>query len=195
METDFIPFAPGRLFWGEQPPLFYLEVLLRTSLVYFYALLMLRWVGARSVGQLSMIELILVIGLGSAVGDVMFYPEVPLFVAFAVITTVVGLNKLLDIVTSRFKYIERKVDGRPILLVRDGLMIARGVAASRLSEGEVEACLRLGGAENMSQVRVAILETSGKVSIFLCEGDDSGKDITIPAHIFPPISQTGGTVG
>lgn len=45
--------------------------------IYAYSLLLIRWVGGRGIAQMSTVEFLLVIALGSAVGDAIFYPEVP----------------------------------------------------------------------------------------------------------------------
>lgn len=63
--------------------------------------LLLRWLGSRTIGQLSTIEFLLVIALGSAVGDAMFYPDVPLIHALLVVMVVVVANKLLDLPAAR----------------------------------------------------------------------------------------------
>ncbi len=88
MDQPPIPFDLARMFLGDAPPLFFLEILVRTLLIYGYTIVLIRWIGGRGVAQLSMVELLLVITLGSAVGDVTFYPDVPLLHAMAVITIV-----------------------------------------------------------------------------------------------------------
>ena len=180
METDIIPFELRRLLIGEQPVLFYLEIVFRTLLIYGYTLLLVRCIGGRSVGQLSMVEFVLVIALGSAVGDGMFYPDVPILAAMAVITLVVGMNMVLDVVISRFPGIGAVVDGRPVLLVRDGEILPDGLARSRLSRAELHALLRLKDIEHMGQVRMAILEINGGVSVLKNDAATDG------AHLFPP---------
>jgi uncharacterized membrane protein YcaP (DUF421 family) len=83
----------GRILFGSESPLFLFEIVVRTAIVYVYALVLLRWLGSRTIGQLSTVEFLLVIALGSAVGDAMFYPDVPLIHALLVVTIVVLANK------------------------------------------------------------------------------------------------------
>jgi len=101
VEDSIVPIDLSRIFFGTDPALFYLEIVFRTCVVYAYALLLIRWVGGRGIAQMSAVEFLLVIALGSAVGDAMFYPEVPLFQAMLVITVVVVINKILDILIYR----------------------------------------------------------------------------------------------
>src|SRR5690606_22718215 len=86
-----------RMLLGDEPPLYLLEIFIRTLIIYAYTLGLLRWLGSRTIGQLSTVEFLLVIALGSAVGDAMFYPDVPLIHALLVVTIVVLANKGLDV--------------------------------------------------------------------------------------------------
>ena len=82
--SALIMFYWKRMFLGDEPPLFLIEILFRTLVIYAYTFILLRWLGSRTIGQLSTIEFLLVIALGSAVGDAMFYPDVPLVHALLV---------------------------------------------------------------------------------------------------------------
>ena len=112
-----VPFDLQRMFVGDHPLLFHLEIVVRTLIVYGYSLVLLRWLGSRTIGQLSTIEFLLVIALGSAVGDPMFYPDVPLVHALVVVTVVVLANRGLDILVARSKIAERVIDGEPQELI------------------------------------------------------------------------------
>ena len=58
--------------------IFYLEVILRTIIMYLYTIFLSRMVGQGGVGQIGPFEFVLVIAVGSAAGDPMFYPDVGL---------------------------------------------------------------------------------------------------------------------
>ena len=74
MNDPVTAFDFGRMLFGDEPPLFLLEIAFRTVVIYVYTLVLIRWIGSRSIAQLSLVEFLLVIALGSAVGDAMFYP-------------------------------------------------------------------------------------------------------------------------
>ena len=188
MDQPVIPFDLARMFLGEHPPLFYAEILVRTVLVYVYALLMIRWIGGRGVAQLSMVEFLLVIALGSAVGDAMFYPDVPLLAAMAVITTVVALNKVLDRLIVRFDRAKRVIDGRPIALVLDGRILSDVAGHRDLGLAEIKAMLRLAGVSNLGELRAAYLEAGGGLSVFRRAVPQPGLSLLPPEHLLngPP---------
>src|SRR5688572_12528546 len=87
-----------RLFFGEGPPLFFMEIVVRVLLTYSFAVVALRYMGKRGQRQMAPFELVLVIALGSATGDAMFSPEVPILYAWLIIAVMVGLNRVLGIV-------------------------------------------------------------------------------------------------
>ncbi|MEQ3643871.1 MAG: YetF domain-containing protein [Paracoccus sp. (in: a-proteobacteria)] len=183
MDQPVIPFDLARMFLGEHPPLFYAEILVRTVLVYVYALLMIRWIGGRGVAQLSMVEFLLVIALGSAVGDAMFYPDVPLLAAMAVITVVVGLNKVLDRLIVRFDRAKRIIDGRPVALVLDGRILPEAASQRDLGLAEIKAMLRLAGVGNLGELRAAYLEAGGGLSVFRRSQVQPGLSLLPPEHL------------
>lgn len=183
MDQQVIPFDLARMFLGEDPPLFYAEILVRTLLVYAYALLMIRWIGGRGVAQLSMVEFLLVIALGSAVGDAMFYPEVPLLAAMAVITVVVTLNKGLDRLIVRFDRAKRVIDGRPVVLVQDGRILPDIAAHRDLGLAEIKSMLRLAGISNLGELRAAYLEAGGGLSVFRRAAPRPGLSLLPPEYL------------
>ena len=182
---DVVPFDLVRMFVGEAPPLFYAEIVVRTVIIYGYTLLLLRWIGGRSVGQLSVIEFLLVIALGSAVGDSPFYPEVPLLHAMAAITIVVLFNKLLDNAMARSERLQLVVDGRPTTLIEAGRMLTDRVGALNMGPAEIKEAMRIAGIRNFGEVEYAYLEASGKISLFRYDTPRPGLQIVPPDLVHP----------
>ena len=155
-----------RIFLGDLTVELVVEIVLRTAVMYLYTLALVRVLGKRGLGQLSPFELVIIVALGSAVGDPMFYADVPLVHGIIVITAVVGLQRILVKVTERNKGIERLVESIPVLLVRDGGLLADALDQEDLSENEVFMGLRQQGIEFLGEVRRAYLEPSGLISVF-----------------------------
>lgn len=189
------PFDLQRMLLGDQPPLFLLEIVVRTVIVYVYGLLLLRWLGSRTIGQLSTVEFLLVIALGSAVGDAMFYPEVPLVHALLVVTLVVFANKGLDLLIARYKGAERAIDGKPEEVVRDGVICKGFLDSTSLGVSELFQQLREKGVEHLGQVAHAYIEANGQLSVFRSKDEDRpGLPITPPWELEPPEQGTEGTL-
>ena len=155
-----------RILIGDAPLVFALEIALRTAIMLAYSMLLLRILGRRGLAQLSLFEFVLIIALGSAVGDPMFYPDVPVLHGLIVITVVVLIERFLIWITNRNQKIEDVLEGRPHCLIEEGRFDLEGLAAIMLSRAEIYMELRLEGVEQMGQVRRAYLEINGKMSIF-----------------------------
>ncbi|MCE7989660.1 MAG: DUF421 domain-containing protein [Caldilinea sp. CFX5] len=165
------PFDLQRMFIGDLPWLFTLEVVVRTILMYLYTLLLIRLLSRRALSQLSLIEFALVIALGSAVGDPMFYADVPLLHCFAVITTVVALNRGVNWLMARNEIVERIVEGAPASLIQQGRLHIPNLRRFGLSQEELFEFLRSQGVENLGSVREGYFEQNGQISIFRYTND------------------------
>lgn len=175
-----------RLFLGPAPALFYGEILFRILVIWLWTMILLRWIGGRSISQLSLVEFLLVIALGSAVGDGMFYPEVPLLHVLLVILVLILLDKLVDYTFRRFDPAKRLIDGMPVLLLRDGVILCEGMTARHLGAMEVMEMLRLRGVENLGALRGVWLEPSGQISAFPAEVPQMGLPIVPPVELAVP---------
>lgn len=186
MEQPITPFDLQRMLVGDYPPLFFIEIVVRVTIIYGWTLLLIRWIGGRGVAQLSMVEFLLVIALGSAVGDAMFYEDVPLLVAMLVIAVVVVINKILDKLIERSQTAERIIDGSPVAILREGVLVVEGMRRRDLGTDEVKAMLRNGGVSNLGQVEHAFLEVNGGISVFRFAEARPGLAIVPPSEVVPP---------
>lgn len=175
-----------RMIFGEADtatPYFYAEIILRTTVMYLYTIVLARVVGHDAVGQLGPFEFVLVIAVGSAAGDPMFYPEVGLLQGIAVITIVMLLHRLTGALTARSRKLERTVQGDPTLVVKDGVVQDKALGSGSLTRRELMALLRLEGVAHTGEVERAYLETSGRLSVFRhAEGSTFQGESTIPRN-------------
>jgi uncharacterized membrane protein YcaP (DUF421 family) len=156
-----------RMFLGDLPWTFTLEIALRTTVLYLYALLLMRLVGKRGIGSLSPFEWVIVIALGSAVGDPMFYADVPLLHGMVVLTMIVGLQRGLVHLTQHNERLETFVESVPRCLVLEGRINLDSLKKEDLSREELFAALRQRGVAHLGEVARAYLEPSGHVSVIL----------------------------
>jgi uncharacterized membrane protein YcaP (DUF421 family) len=158
-----------RILIGNLPLLFLVEIALRTTIMLLYLLFLLRLMGKRSLAQFSLFEFVLIIALGSAVGDPMFYPEIPVLHGMAVITFVVAIERLLIYVTNRSHKMEDILEGTAQCLVVEGRFHLEGMKNASLARNEIYMKLRLAGVEQLGEVKRSYLELNGEMSIFLFE--------------------------
>jgi uncharacterized membrane protein YcaP (DUF421 family) len=177
-------FDPLRILFGSPDlatPLFYLEILLRTTVMYVYTIVLARVVGHDAIGQLGPFEFVLVIAVGSAAGDPMFYPDVGLLQGIAVITVVMLLHRATGYATARWRKVESVVQGEPIMVVEAGRILEDAIGAGRLTQGELLSLLRGEGVRDTGEVECAYLEPSGVLSVFRYkDGGRGGGASTMP---------------
>ncbi len=176
---DTYSFDLGRIFIGDAPPLFLLEVLLRTILLYLYTLLLLRLLGKRGVKQLTFFEFAIILALGSAAGDPMFYDDVPLLHGALVITIIVLVQRAIVVITEKNRKLEVIFESSPRRLIKEGVLELNALEEEKLSKDEVFSRLREAGLRHLGQVERAYLEPSGNISIWQTEPDKINPGLTL----------------
>ena len=106
---------------GSEDWNFLLETVLRTSIMFIIIIFGLRILGKRGVKQLSVFELVVIIGLGSAAGDPMFYKDVGILPALVVFTMIISLYTVITFFIGKSKNFEKLVEGKPICLIDKGV--------------------------------------------------------------------------
>lgn len=181
---SIVPFDLARMFIGEHPPLFLLEVAFRTLIMYGYTLLAVRFLGKRGTGQLTVFDFIVVILLGSAAGDPMLYDDVPLIYGIIVITVVVIIERVLNAWTNRNTKLEAYLESTPTLLVKNGAIDMESLKSEQISRAELMMELREKGVRSVGEVERAYIEPSGRMSVFKFEpGKEKDGESTFPERI------------
>ena len=178
------PFDPQRLFLTDLPLTFLAEVAVRTLFAYCAVFLFLKFSGRRGIRQLSLFELVVILTLGSAAGDVSFYHDVPMLPVAMVFVTLLALYRATTFVMTRSKRIEGWMEGKPVTVIEDGLYKLESLDRLNMSSSELFMELRQRGVEHLGQVRLGILETDGDVSLFFFDKDDvrAGLSVLPPSH-------------
>lgn len=167
MKSDIHIFDWERLLIGFPPELYLLEIVFKSIVIFLILLLVLRMLGKRAQQNISPMQQLLMIALGSAAGDALLYPDVPLAYAALILLGVSGLTMLLEVASGHFRPVRDYVESRPRVLVRDGDVDWDALGKERTTRRELFAELRVKGARSLSQVDAAILEVTGDISVFL----------------------------
>ncbi len=158
---DWKEFLLGSEQWGFMP-----EVAIRTIIMFIVILVSLAILGKRGVKQLSVFELVVIIGLGSAAGDPMFYKDVGIIPALIVFTIIVSLYIFVTHLVGKHRSVEKLIEGRPVCMIEDGRFALSNFSKEPLGQEEFFAELRVRGVSQLGQVQQAIVETSGELSVF-----------------------------
>jgi uncharacterized membrane protein YcaP (DUF421 family) len=138
--------------------------------MFLYTIILIRLMGKRGVARLSSWQYVIIVALGSAVGDPMLHPDVPLIHGCAVITTIVTLEWAVSRLSLRNPDIERAVTGDPVTLVRNGIVFHNALRAERVTAQDLREFLRQKGISSADQVEWAVLEDSGNLSVLVKDG-------------------------
>jgi uncharacterized membrane protein YcaP (DUF421 family) len=162
----------SRILIGEKMPyIFLLEVVFRSVVMFLIVLFVLRLIGKRGIKQLSVFELALIISLGSAAGDPMFYYEVGLLPALVVFVIIISLYKGITLLSEKSEKIEKFVEGEPVQLIEAGKIKLENFTKEPIAHDEFFSQLRQNSVDHLGQVRKAYLETSGELSLFFYTED------------------------
>ncbi len=163
---DWTKVMVGEDGWG-----FALEVALRTIIMYVIILVGLKLLGKRGVKQLSVFELVVIISLGSAAGDPMFYQEIGLMVPVVVFAVIVIAYRLTTFMMAKSQKIDTLLEGSPIYLIEEGEFSITDFKKENLAKDEFFSELRQQSVSHLGQIETAIIETSGNLSIYFYEDE------------------------
>jgi uncharacterized membrane protein YcaP (DUF421 family) len=141
------------------------EFVLRGTVVYIFLLVLLRLTGKRQIGQLATFDLVLLLVLSNAVQNSMNGGDSSLVGGLISALTLVALNYVVGIATSRSKRLEAFIEGRPEVLVHNGKLYANVLLRAKLTRHELDTAIRTAGCESIEAVHVAILENNGSITV------------------------------
>lgn len=150
---------------------FLTQIMGRTVFMFIMILLVLRLSGRRGVRQLTLFEVAIILGMGSAAGDPMFQKEVPLLYGVAVLFVITLVYKTVTWAASKSASMHRILEGREMLIVSDGLFEIKNEKNVDFSKEEFFNELRNRSVEHLGQVRTALLEVDGSLSILFFTTD------------------------
>lgn len=150
------------------------EVVLRVAVIYLFLVVVLRLSGKREVGQMSILELIVVLLISDAVQNSMVGDNTSLWAGPIAVLTLLGFDYGLNLVAHRSRRVRRAIEGEPRLLVRDGRLLTRALREENVEVEAMRAAVRAHGLARIEDVRLAVLETDGSISVIPMTDQRSG---------------------
>jgi len=141
------------------------QIALRTLIVYVFLLLGLRLTGKREVGQLTPIDLVLLLVISNAVQNAMVGPDTSLTGGLVAVAMLLGLNRLLAWLDWCCPGLRHYLEGQPTLLIQHGHVMHRNLDRERITIEELRAALREHEVADVSEVDLAMLEVDGTISV------------------------------
>lgn len=143
------------------------RVLVRTAAIFIFAFFVLRLLGKRHLAHLTYLDLLLVIALGSAVGDVMIYEESTVQLLSSVIgITMVGiLVKLFNELSLHNAAANSLIEGTARLVISNGKVIKDALAKENMSQADLVSMMRQKGFTAVAQIQKGFIEPDGELSL------------------------------
>ena len=164
------------------------EFVLRAAAVYVVLLVLVRLSGKRTMGQFTPFDMLLVVLLGTSVQNSLIGEDTSLGGGLLLAAVLIFFNWCVAFVTSRSQRAERLVEGVPVVLARDGQLFRSVLRREMVSEDDFNEALRNNGQMTLADVRIALLETNGTISV-VCRDSDGGK---ASANVPDADNQAGG---
>lgn len=141
------------------------EKILRSVVIYLFILLAFRFTGKRQVGQLTPFDLVVLLIISNVVQNAVIGNDNSLGGGILGAVTILALNWAVVEISYRFKPLRRVMTGEPTLLVHDGNVLKGHMERERITMEDLEAALRKSGVASLDQVRFAVLEENGQISV------------------------------
>ncbi|HAG07357.1 MAG TPA: hypothetical protein DCL13_04205 [Peptococcaceae bacterium] len=145
-------------------------LVLRTVLIYFFVLVILRLMGKREIGQLSPFDFVVAIIIAELATIPIESPRTPLWLGLVPITVLAVLEIGFSYLALHSRRLRRLFYGIPQVVVAHGKLVPEEMRRARYNLDDVTAQLREKGYPDLTQVEFAILETSGELSVIPREG-------------------------
>lgn len=179
-----------RMLLDQFPWTFLGEVLFRALFAYVLVFLFLKISGRRGIKQLSLFEIVVILTLGSAAGDVTFYHDVPLLPVFFVFAALLALYRLTTYLMSRSVRFSYWMEGEPVTFIHEGMYEIDSMSRLNVSEDEFLMELRQQSVEHLGQVRLAIIEVDGNISLYFYDDDNTKPGLSVLPPRHRPIYET-----
>lgn len=142
-----------------------LTIFLRTVLVYFVILFIMRIMGKREIGKLSLFDLVISIMIAEIAVFIIDDPHVPILEGLVPMATLMFIQIGIAFLTLKSRTVRLWFDGKPSYLIRSGRLDQEEMRKQRYTLDDLTMQLRERGITNVADVEFAVLETSGKLSV------------------------------
>ena len=141
-----------------------MEIVLRASVVFLFLLVFMRGLRRRTLGEMSPLQMIVIIVIGDLVQQGVTQEDYSLTGVLLAVGTFGFWVTALDFITWRSQRVRRLVEGVPLVIIEDGRPVEKTLRLEQIPWEEVLEAARQEGIDDVSTVRLGVLEVNGKMS-------------------------------
>ena len=179
-----------RWVFGEAPPSFTFEVALRALVIFVAMLVIVRLLGRRMKGQMSVTELAVVLTLGAVIAGPMQIPTAGLLPSVAVLVALLFMHRLSNWLAYKSRRVELIEQGDTAVLLRDGCLDLPSMQRQGLSQEQLFGQLRNESIAQLGELRRVYFEANGRLSLYKLTEPQPGLSVLPPADA-PPAARSG----
>jgi uncharacterized membrane protein YcaP (DUF421 family) len=142
-----------------------LEIVARVLLVYGGLYVLVRLSGKKEIGQLGPMDLLAMLLLSETVSPALTRQDDSVLTGWIAAATLLAASFVIELITHRSRAAERWIEGRPLIIIEDGVVRRALKDRLRITDQELAAALREHGVESAAQVKKAVVEPNGHVTV------------------------------
>ena len=153
-----------------------MDAVLRAAVTYFILLVIFRAAGKRSLAEMTAFDFILLLIISETTQSALVDGNNSLTNTVLLVVTMVGLDIALSYVKEWFRPIEKAMDSVPLIILAYGVPLADRMKKARVDEADIlSAARRSLGLERLDQIKFAVLETNGGISVIPKDPEPPGR--------------------
>ncbi|MBE9463450.1 DUF421 domain-containing protein [Dyadobacter subterraneus] len=166
-----------RILFGEGPPAYLLEVVVRVALVYLLIFISIRFMGKRLIAEMARADLVARVSLAAAVGLAIQRPGRGILVSAVIVMVIIFVGRLLAVLVFKNRHFESAFQGKYSTLVNDGVIDIKLINKLLITKERLFAALREENIRHLGQVQRFYMEADGKFSLVSQENPAPGLSI------------------
>ena len=140
-------------------------IIFSSVVVYLFLVIAIRLFGKKEIAQLSIADLVFILLISNAVQNAMVANDSSLTGGLIAASSLFLINMIFKFVTFKYKKVSVLIEGDPVMLIHDGIVLEDSLKKQRITMEELEAAVREHGVKGISAVNLAVLEVDGNISI------------------------------
>jgi len=169
------------------------SVVLRTAIVYVCLVLGFRFLGKREAGQLSTLDLVVLLVIANAVQNAMVGQNTSLIAGLIAAGVILVLDLILHAAADRWESLRDFLDGEPTLLVDHGMILFENLRREGISDRELAVALRQNQLLSAEEALFVFLETNGQISVIPRRDSDGAGAPDLDGASKDPATRTKGS--
>lgn len=141
-----------------------MELVIRATVVFWFLWLVVRGTGKRSLAELTPLDFLLIVIIGDLAQQGVTQEDMSVTGALVAVSVFVVWTLTADGLARRWNGASRLLAGEPAIIVRDGRPMVERLERERITLDDLREAARMKGIADLSEVRIAVLETDGEFS-------------------------------